>query len=192
MTPTVHDKVDPFDQAGPREPGKSLAVTPGPAYAEWEGPHRGPGADLPRRGLGSSDHRATEMTTTLSVLIVDDTEDIRHLVRLALERSGRFTVVANASDGAQAITQARTHQPDIVVLDVEMPVMDGLRALPLVRQASNGSTIVLFTALPLHQVESRGATTPDGLIHKGGSLKTLPAQLEHLHRKRLLGTGQSG
>lgn len=80
------------------------------------------------------------------VLIVDDTEDIRLLVRIGLEADPRLEVVGEAGDGAAAIDAARTLDPDAVLLDLRMPRMDGLTALPHLRQAAPGARIVVFSA----------------------------------------------
>ena len=69
---------------------------------------------------------------TLRVLVADDLEDSRYLVRRFLERSGQFVVVAEASNGKQAVELVEQHTPDLALLDLAMPVMDGLEALPLV------------------------------------------------------------
>ena len=62
---------------------------------------------------------------TPTILIADDHQMIRAGLSTALERRGDFTVVAQASTGAEAIAQAITHQPDVVVLDVRLPDMAG-------------------------------------------------------------------
>ncbi|MDQ1396258.1 MAG: hypothetical protein QOG64_1517, partial [Acidimicrobiaceae bacterium] len=67
---------------------------------------------------------------TLSVLVADDLEDTRFLVRRFLERTGRFTVVAEAANGVEAVALVARHTPDLALLDLAMPVMDGLEALP--------------------------------------------------------------
>ncbi|HEV7887774.1 MAG TPA: response regulator [Acidimicrobiales bacterium] len=80
------------------------------------------------------------------VLVVDDTPDIRALLRFTLTRDGRFTVVGEAADGAEAIEAAARLQPDLVVLDRHMPVLDGVAALPGIRRSCPEAVILLFTA----------------------------------------------
>lgn len=84
-------------------------------------------------------------TDTVTVVVVDDTPDIRMLLRRGLQRFGPFTVIAEAGDGSEGVDQVRRHQPDLVVLDLAMPVMDGLEALPLIRQASPRSKVVVLS-----------------------------------------------
>jgi two-component system, NarL family, response regulator DesR len=59
------------------------------------------------------------------VLIVDDQVDARLVLRAMLEASGRFEVVAECEDGAEAVAEAARLQPDLVVLDLEMPGSTG-------------------------------------------------------------------
>jgi hypothetical protein len=71
----------------------------------------------------------TAPATALRVVVVDDSQMLRTRVRLALERAG-LTVVGEAADGAQALTQAAAHHPDVVLMDLRMPRMDGIQAHP--------------------------------------------------------------
>ena len=90
------------------------------------------------------------MATTVSswrVLVVDDDAQIRDLVRYTLEADGRFCVVGEASDGERAIRLAADLQPDAVVLDVAMPLMSGLDALPFIRKVRAGVAVVFLSAL---------------------------------------------
>jgi DNA-binding NarL/FixJ family response regulator len=64
------------------------------------------------------------------VLIVDDNDAIRRLLRAKLSHGGKYDVVGEAADGQEAIDRAIELKPDVVLLDLAMPVMDGLQALP--------------------------------------------------------------
>jgi CheY-like chemotaxis protein len=83
------------------------------------------------------------------VLLVDDLSDIRLVMRLLLEADGRAEVVGEAADGAEAVRLTRELRPDAVVLDLRMPGMDGISALPLIRNASPGTVVVALSALPV-------------------------------------------
>src|SRR5205814_8582181 len=76
------------------------------------------------------------------VLLVDDLPDIRLVMRLLLEADGRAEVVGEAADGAEAIRLAAELHPDAIVLDLRMPGMDGVSALPLIRDAAPGTVVV--------------------------------------------------
>lgn len=84
----------------------------------------------------------------LTVLLVEDDDDMRALMRMRLELDGRFIVVAEAWNGAHGVGQAKVHSPDAVVLDMIMPVLDGSKALPLIRKLAPDAAIVTFSALP--------------------------------------------
>ena len=78
-------------------------------------------------------------------LLADDVFDLRFMVKLALERSGKFQIVAEAENGAEAIDLTRTHKPDLVLLDISMPVLDGLEALPQVLEAHSECKVVILS-----------------------------------------------
>ncbi len=110
----------------------------------------GPG-DLRRdTPLTSGQHRLEQPPASSSdgaqhqVLVVDDSEDFRLLVRMILESDGRFQVVGEASNGVEAIESAMRLRPDIVLLDIVMPVMDGMEALPrIVANAPESEVVVV-------------------------------------------------
>ena len=86
------------------------------------------------------------MTPPLRVVLVDDMAELRTMIRVTLERSGHFTVVGEAGDGQAAIDVVGAEQPDLVLLDVAMPVMDGLEALPHLRRSAPAAKVVMLSA----------------------------------------------
>lgn len=84
-------------------------------------------------------------TDPLDVLIVDDAEDFRELLRLCLARNARINVVGEATNGAEALTEAAARHTDVVILDLSMPVMDGLEAAPLIKQENPGVKILVLS-----------------------------------------------
>jgi DNA-binding NarL/FixJ family response regulator len=86
-----------------------------------------------------------------TVLLVDDEEDLRTLIRIGLQRSGDFEVVAEAANGRAAIDLAAEHQPDVVLLDLMMPGLDGREALPKIVSTSPSSMVVVLSALQARQ-----------------------------------------
>lgn len=83
--------------------------------------------------------------STFTVVIVDDVATLRTLVRLVLERSGRFHVVAEGANGHEAVELAARHRPDLVLLDISMPERDGLEALPDVLAAAPDAKVVILS-----------------------------------------------
>ena len=84
----------------------------------------------------------------IRVLLIDDDPDVRLAARLQLDDDGRFNVVAEGSSGQDAVELARACQPDLVLLDLEMPWMHGAEAVPLIRRAAPRSVIVMWTVAP--------------------------------------------
>lgn len=83
----------------------------------------------------------------IRVLLVDDVMDVRRVVRASLRFRGGFDVVAEASDGAEAIRLAEDLRPDIVVLDLGLPDIAGHEVLSQIRAASPTSKVVVFSGL---------------------------------------------
>ena len=118
---------------------------------------------------------------TIRVLVVDDEELVRTGLRLILEAESDLTVVGTAVDGAQGVAEARRLAPDVVLMDIRMPVLDGLGAT---RQLLGGPDpapckVVILTTFDVdeHVFEA---------LHAGASgflLKDVPAdQLAHAIR----------
>ena len=80
------------------------------------------------------------------VLIVDDTAFMRLSLKAMLEKNG-FEVIGEAENGSVAVIKYKELRPDIVTMDITMPVMDGLQALKEIRQFDSNSKIVMISAL---------------------------------------------
>src|SRR4051794_4484294 len=118
-----------------------------------------------------------------TAVIVDDAVEVRLLVKHQLGLSGRFVVVGEAATGREAIEQVRRHRPDLLLLDVSMPEMDGLEALPHVRAASPETVVVMYTGFDEGGLASRAqALGAAALIEKSAAIDDLPEQLEAIVR----------
>jgi DNA-binding NarL/FixJ family response regulator len=107
----------------------------------------------------------------LTVLVVDDEPDVRHLVRAQLEHDGRFAVVAEAGDGLQALALVSQHRPNAVVLDLWMPAMSGLDALPTIVKDSPQTRVVVYTAVTDAEARRQAiALGAHACVIKGGAL----------------------
>ena len=78
-------------------------------------------------------------------VIIDDASDIRDLMTIVLTRSG-MRVVGTAPDGSAGVELVRAERPDLVLLDLAMPVMDGVEALPLIRELVPDARIIVLSA----------------------------------------------
>ena len=81
-----------------------------------------------------------------SILIVDDSAAIRKFIRIFLENQPGFEVCGEGADGVEAVEKARELKPDLIVLDLSMPRMNGLGAAEILRQVLPMVPIILFTA----------------------------------------------
>ena len=95
--------------------------------------------------LGELRRLTTErrVATPIRILLVDDDEDYRALIRYLVQLEDDFELVGEAGDGAAGITSAQKLQPDLVLLDLSMPLMDGLQAIEGIRTASPHSRILV-------------------------------------------------
>jgi DNA-binding NarL/FixJ family response regulator len=89
-------------------------------------------------------NRGTDTAAALRVLVVDDNVALRESIRLSLEREG-LAVVGEAGDGAQALERAAATRPDVILMDVRMPVMNGIQATKAIRRAYPDTQVVLWT-----------------------------------------------
>jgi len=111
-------------------------------------------------------------------VLVDDVEDLRALMRVLLLQDGRFEIVGEAANGEEAIDTAQRTQPDVILLDLAMPIMDGLTALPALREAAPTARIVVLSGMP---VEQMGANALDagavGYLEKGRDIPSLASDI---------------
>jgi PAS domain S-box-containing protein len=114
-----------------------------------------------------------------SVVLVDDADDVRMLVRSALRLSGRFEVVGEGGNGAEAIELAREHRPSVLLLDVSMPVMDGLEALPLITAVAPETRVIMYTGFDERGLADRARELgAAGFLRKSIAITRLAADLE--------------
>ncbi len=110
----------------------------------------------------------------LRVLIVDDVPQVRQELRGLLQLTGELEVVGEAANGLEAISQAEALRPDVVVMDLEMPVMDGYEAT---RQIKTRRPACRVVALTIHGGETERQRAfqagADSFVVKGAPLETL-------------------
>jgi DNA-binding NarL/FixJ family response regulator len=82
---------------------------------------------------------------SLRILIADDELQIRHALKQIIEQHDGWTVCGEASNGLEAVEKAAQLHPDLVLLDISMPSLDGLSALPRIKQQSPQSGVLILT-----------------------------------------------
>lgn len=106
-------------------------------------------------------------TDPLDVLIVDDAEFFRELLRVCLARNPRINIVGEATNGVDALTEVAARHPDVVVLDLSMPVMDGLEAAPLIKQQNPGVKIIALSGFQASGMAAKAvAAGADAYVEK--------------------------
>ena len=114
-------------------------------------------------------------------MVADDSPEVRLLIRVVLEDEEGFTIEAEAADGQEAVELAGSLHPDVVLLDLSMPRMDGHEALPKILAASPETRVVVLSAFPPERVASRlidlGA---QAFLDKTSDLETLADQLREV------------
>ncbi|MGH9075603.1 MAG: response regulator transcription factor [Acidimicrobiales bacterium] len=121
------------------------------------------------------------ITVPIRVLIVDDDERTRRMIAIMLSLEEDYEVVGEAADGNEAVSASASLQPDVVLLDLEMPGMDGVLAIPGIRREAPGTKIAVLSAFPdpytLTDALVRGADT---YLDKATNLSELPVLLRSL------------
>jgi DNA-binding NarL/FixJ family response regulator len=131
--------------------------------------------------LGSVEGISATSSTPLRTVLVDDSDDLRQLLRGVLTRDGRFVVVGEIDNGLDAIALVAAEQPDLVVLDIAMPQLDGIAALPRLRAVSPDTRVVMLSGYKADEMERAsiegGAV---GYIDKSTDVAVLPDRLHAL------------
>jgi two-component system, NarL family, vancomycin resistance associated response regulator VraR len=110
----------------------------------------------------------------LRVLVVDDHELTRFSLKLALRKQSGLELVGTASNGQEAVEMTRQHAPDIVILDIQMPILDGLTASIQIKATQPEVQILVYSSLEDAQTERMLQTSQvDAFCKKEIDLKDL-------------------
>lgn len=119
----------------------------------------------------------------LSVVLADDVAEYRLLLRVLLESDGRFEIVGEAADGAEAIATCGREHPDLVLLDLAMPIMDGLQAIPGILARSPRTRIIVLSGFARAELEPQAlASGASAYLEKGEDLHDLATAVLNLVR----------
>ncbi len=116
----------------------------------------------------------------MRVLLVDDSEDVRLLFRIVLQSDPRFVLCGEAANGEEAIVTAASSHPDAIILDIMMPVMDGVTAFPFLKALCPATPIIFITATPDVRNSAAGLGAY-AVLNKSTALEQLKPMLLEAH-----------
>jgi DNA-binding NarL/FixJ family response regulator len=120
------------------------------------------------------------------IVICDDVPELRELVRYALEEDLEQVVVGEAADGVEAVDRVRDLRPDVVVLDLSMPSMDGLQAIRVLHEAAPRTGIVIFTGFGSPSIRDQALSLgADAYVEKGADLDELRSAVADVGRRKV-------
>ncbi|MFP3909067.1 MAG: response regulator [Halobacteriota archaeon] len=103
----------------------------------------------------------------VKILLVDDSQFMRKLLRQILESNSGYTIVGEAENGVEAVQKANELKPDIIMMDIVMPIKDGIAATAEIKSSNSGFKVVMCTSVgqeeKMKQAVKAGA---DGYITK--------------------------
>ena len=112
----------------------------------------------------------------MNILIADDKPQIRRIMRGMLEAHPGWEICAEAEDGVQAVARAKQYKPDVIVLDLAMPEMNGFEAAREISSALPGTPILLNTLYASPQVEKEAEKSGVlEVISKSEQYRLIPA-----------------
>jgi DNA-binding NarL/FixJ family response regulator len=120
--------------------------------------------------------KGTTMAQPIHVLIADDSAHAREGLRALLVTWPEITVVGEAADGQEAVRLVAESQPDVVLMDVQMPVLDGVQATRLIKQQWPTVTVIVLTMYAMEQSAALAAGA-DAFLIKGSVPERLLAAL---------------
>ncbi|MFS0853953.1 response regulator [Microbacterium sp. 179-I 3D4 NHS] len=123
------------------------------------------------------------MTDDIRVMLVDDQQLVRRGFRMVLEAEDGIVVVGEAGDGQAAVEAARAHRPDVVLMDVRMPGMDGIRATELITAMQPGCRVIVLTTFDLDEYAFGGLQAgASGFLLKDARPSELVDAIRAVHR----------
>lgn len=132
--------------------------------------------------------------SVVQILVVDDYEPFRRFLRWKLQSRPELRIVKEASDGLQAVQQARQLQPDLILLDIGLPTLNGIEAARRIREVSPSSKILFVSENRSPDIAEAGLSTGAcGYVVKSDAAgELLPAVKAVLEGKRFVSASLAG
>lgn len=125
------------------------------------------------------------MADEIRVFLCDDVAELRALMRFSLEEESDLRVVGEASDGLTGAEQIAELQPDVVLLDLSMPGLDGLEAIPRIKEVSPSTGIVIFSGFSAERMSAPAlALGADRYLEKGDPVEHVRAVVREVGSDR--------
>jgi DNA-binding NarL/FixJ family response regulator len=127
-----------------------------------------------RKIMAALSNSATSGKHPIRILIVDDRLDVLHDLKLLLELSSGIEIVGEAGNGREAVDLAAALQPDVVLMDLEMPVMDGYQATHQIKLQNRSTRVIILSVhANANERELARVSGADAFVVKGCSYQVL-------------------
>jgi DNA-binding NarL/FixJ family response regulator len=128
------------------------------------------------------------------ILVVDDNEPWRHFFSTTLRKQPDLRIISEAADGSEAVQQAQQLQPDLVLLDIGLPTLNGIEAARRIRDVSPASKILFVTENRSVDMAEKALTTGAGgyVVKSDAASELLPAIKAVLEGKRFISASLAG
>lgn len=123
----------------------------------------------------------SQQTSEVRVLVVEDHELTRYCLQLSLEQCGEINLVGMACNGLEAIEMVERHHPDVLVMDLQMPVLDGFSASTQIKAIAPATKIIAYSSL--EEASSEAQLTVDAFCKKDTPIDTLIGTIKKLGRE---------
>ena len=121
-----------------------------------------------------------QQTSEVRVLVVEDHELTRYCLQLSLEQCGEIDLVGMACNGLEAIEMVERHRPDVLIMDLQMPLLDGFSASEQIKSIAPQTKIVVYSSLERSAVDSKPGI--DAFCQKDTPIETLINTVKQLGR----------
>lgn len=120
--------------------------------------------------------------STVRILVVDDYEPWRRFIASALKKRPELQIVGEGTDGIEAIEKTQALQPDLILLDIGLPKLNGIKAALRIRKCAPKARILFFTENSSPDIAEEALRTGDGYIIKAGAAQELLPAVEAVLR----------